>query len=113
MSSCGEGSRHHPLQPRTAVPEDRAVGWATGAALPGRLQRHLEFSNPVKAFPLSLLFTQRRSHWIRLPTYQPKMLAIRKRIAIDGSAKGLIQFKSLIASIIQSEEYLSQSKNSP
>lgn len=60
----------------------------------------------MKAFPLSLLFTQRRSHWIRLPTYQPKMLAIRKRIAIDGSAKGLIQFKSLIASIIQSEEYL-------
>jgi hypothetical protein len=30
--------------------------------------------------------TQRRSHWRRLPTYQPAMLAIRKRIAIDGSA---------------------------
>jgi hypothetical protein len=72
----------------------------------------LELSNPVKAFPLSLHFAQRRSHWIRLPTYQPKILAIRKRIAIDGSAKGLIQFKSLIASIIQSEEFLSQSKQS-
>jgi hypothetical protein len=32
------------------------------------------------------LVTQRRSHLIRLPTYQPKMLAIRKRTAIDGSA---------------------------
>jgi hypothetical protein len=29
---------------------------------------------------------QRRNHWIRLPTYQPAMLAIRKMIAIDGTA---------------------------
>ena len=32
------------------------------------------------------MVAQRRNHWIRLPTYQPAMLAIRKMIAIDGNA---------------------------
>jgi hypothetical protein len=44
-----------------------------------------ELSKPLRALLLASAVAQRRSHRIRLPTYQPKMLAIRKRKAIDGS----------------------------